>query len=105
MSGQQSWLPPFMLFLLLCVIPLSADSNNTGRFAEHKEQQQNDADRFEQLKLMSKSRPREANSEIDQWLTTVPKHDLELRERLITTKAFNLMVLSENDASVQLLEA
>jgi|GEM_PF-4779551 len=104
MSGQQSWVPPFMFFLLLCVTPLNADGNNTGRSAEHKEQQQNDADRFEQLKLMSKSRPREANLEIDHWLTTVPKHDFELRERLITTKAFNLMVLSENDASAQLLE-
>lgn len=60
---------------------------------------------LEQIQLQSKSAPREANLKIDQWLPEVPTDNLELREQLINTKAFNLLILSEHAAAEQLLHS
>ena len=59
---------------------------------------------LEQIQLESKSAPRQANAKIDQWLPEVPADNLELREQLINTKAFNLLILSEYAATEQLLQ-
>jgi len=57
--------------------------------------------RLEQIKRDGKSRPREAILEIDAWLAERPSPTLALREQLITTKAFNLMMLSDNEHAQQ----
>lgn len=58
-----------------------------------------------QLQAQSKSHPREANILIDQWLTELSPTDLELREQLINTKAYNLIILSEHSRAEQMLQA
>lgn len=61
--------------------------------------------KLEQLQAQSKSQPREANVLIDQWLTELSPTDLDLREQLINTKAYNLIILSEHGSAEQMLQA
>jgi C4-dicarboxylate-specific signal transduction histidine kinase len=89
-NTQNRWLFILLLFFL-CIAATS--------YATTPEQ------RLEQIKLDSKSRPREVNITIDAWLTELPAPSLAIREHLITTKAFNLMVLSDYDSAQQLLDS
>lgn len=58
-----------------------------------------------QLQAQSKSQPREANILIDQWLTELSPTELDLREQLINTKAYNLIILSEHSSAEQMLQS
>ncbi len=61
--------------------------------------------KLEQLQAQSKSEPREANKLIDQWLSELSPTELDLREQLINTKAYNLIILSEHSSAEQMLQA
>ena len=72
----------------------------TETFSLSAEQQR----RLDALTALGKSAPRQANRQIEQWLTQLPAGDLLLREKLTTAKAFNLMVLAEYQSAEQLLQ-
>jgi len=59
---------------------------------------------LEKIQVQSKSQPREANILIDQWLRQISPTELDLREQLINTKAYNLIILSEHNNAEQLLQ-
>ncbi|MDZ7868412.1 MAG: hypothetical protein U5L02_04285 [Rheinheimera sp.] len=61
--------------------------------------------KLEQIQVQSKSQPREANIQIEQWLSEINPAELELREQLINTKAYNLIILSEHSSAEQLLQS
>ncbi len=52
---------------------------------------------LEKIQVQSKSQPHEANILIDGWLRQISPTELELREQLINTKAYNLIILSEHN--------
>ena len=60
---------------------------------------------LEKIQVQSKSQPHEANILIDRWLRQISPTELELREQLINTKAYNLIILSEHNNVGQSLQA